>query len=103
MDHIGVSGGACAQRAAGTGAAPATVRDSRGGEMSGRRRKKAPREKDMTSRYMRGDLDEDREEAGEKFSDRSKHAVQRKVEKTAALQSAKEDFDGDINALPVGE
>ena len=36
--------------------------------MSSRRRKKAPREKDLTSRYMSGGMDEDRVEQQERFT-----------------------------------
>lgn len=65
--------------------------------------KKPPREKDLTSRYLSGGFDEDRIEQTEKFSKRSKHAVQNKLEKTAAMRAADEEFEGDINSLPVGE
>jgi ribosome biogenesis GTPase len=65
--------------------------------------KKPPREKDITSRYLSGGYDEDRAEQGEKFSQRSKHAVQNKLEKTAAMRAAEEPVEGDVNSLPVGE
>jgi len=65
--------------------------------------KKPPREKDLTSRYLSGGYDEDRIEQGEKFSQRSKHAVQNKLEKTAAMRAAEEPVEGDVNSLPVGE
>jgi ribosome small subunit-dependent GTPase A len=65
--------------------------------------KKSPREKDITSRYMSGGYDEDRAESGEKFSSRSKHAVQNKLEKTTAMRAGEESVPGDVNSLPVGE
>ncbi len=65
--------------------------------------KKSPREKDLTSRYFSGNLDEDRVEQGERFGDRSRHFQQRKTEKTAILRAAEETVGGDIDALPVGD
>jgi ribosome biogenesis GTPase len=65
--------------------------------------KKSPREKDLTSRYFSGNLDEDRVEQGERFGDRSRHFQQRKTEKTAILRAAEESVGGDIDALPVGD
>src|SRR6266542_7157495 len=65
--------------------------------------KKSPREKDLTSRYKSGGFDEDRIEQEEKFSHRSKHAVQNKIEATAALRAAEDQYEGDINTLPIGQ
>src|SRR5205809_963370 len=65
------------------------------------RRRKGPREKDLTSRYFSGHYDEDRAEQQERFSDRSKHAQQNKILKTAALQEERD--PADIDALPTGE
>jgi ribosome small subunit-dependent GTPase A len=65
--------------------------------------KKSPREKDITSRYFSGGYDEDRAEKGQKFSNRSKHAVQNKLEKTTAMRAGEEAVEGDSNSLPVGE
>src|SRR4051812_14047801 len=65
--------------------------------------KKSPREKDITSRYLSGGMDEDRVESGERFSQRSKNAVQNKLEKTAAMRAGEEPVEGDVNSLPVGE
>jgi ribosome biogenesis GTPase len=70
--------------------------------MSERRRKRS-REQDVTARYLSGDFDEDRVEQGERFSERSKHATQRKLERTVAMRAVGEAFEGDLNALPVGE
>ncbi len=65
--------------------------------------KKSPREKDLTSRYLGGGFDEDRIEQEQKFSKRSKFAVQNKLERTAAMRAAEEAFEGDASALPIGE
>lgn len=69
-----------------------------------RRRRRAPREKDLTSRYMSGGMDEDRVEQSERFTDRSKNAEQNKILKTA-LMRAEEDHESaiDIETLPAGE
>jgi ribosome biogenesis GTPase len=70
--------------------------------MSERRRKKGPREKDLTSRYLSGHLDEDRIDASQRFTDRSKHAEQNKILKTAAMRAGNVSGE-EIDTLPVGE
>jgi len=70
--------------------------------MSERRRKKGPREKDLTSRYLSGHLDEDRIDATQRFTDRSKHAEKNKILRTAAMR-ADEASGAEIDALPVGQ
>ncbi len=66
--------------------------------------KKSGREKDLTGRYLSGNLDEDRMEAGQRFGDRTKHFQQRKIEKTALLRAAEEaDSIADIETLPIGQ
>ncbi len=65
--------------------------------------KKSPREKDLTSRYFSGRLDEDRVDQQERFGDKSKNFQQRKTEKTAILRAAEESVGGDIDLLPVGD
>lgn len=69
--------------------------------MAGRPRK-APREKDLTSRYFSGGYDEDRVDQKEEFKDRNKSLQSDKMAKTADLRA---DGQGaiDIDALPVGE
>src|ERR1051326_5894026 len=64
--------------------------------------KKSPREKDLTSRYLSGGLDEDRVDQQQRFSDRSKHAVRDKTQRTSDLRAAEIDHGGDIDALPTG-
>ncbi len=61
--------------------------------------KKTPRQKDLTSDYMSGSLDEDRVEQQQRFTHRSRHGQRDKMLKTAALQ-----FDqADLNTLPTGQ
>jgi ribosome biogenesis GTPase len=71
--------------------------------MSSRRRKKGPREKDLTSRYLSGGMDVDRVEKQERFTPRSKNAEQNKILKTAMMRAAEEVAAGDVEMLPVGE
>src|SRR6184192_3124640 len=66
--------------------------------------KKSPREKDITSRYLSGGLDEDRVEQQQRFSDRNKHAQANKMIKTAAMRAGEDDGAvGDVSQLPIGE
>jgi ribosome biogenesis GTPase len=67
------------------------------------RPKKSHREKDLTSRYFAGRLDEDRVESQERFGDKSKHFQQRKTEKTALLRAAEELVTPDIDSLPIAD
>lgn len=66
------------------------------------RPRKAPREKDLTSRYLSGGMDEDRVETQQRFSARSKNAQQEKTLRTF-LMRAEAEAGGDVEALPVGE
>ncbi len=67
-----------------------------------RRRRKGPREKDLTSRYLGGDFDPDRIDSAERFGDRTKHAQQRKMERTSEMRT--EGLTGEaLEQLPVGE
>jgi ribosome biogenesis GTPase len=68
-----------------------------------RKPKKPPREKDITSRYLSGNLDEDRVEQQQRFSQRSKHAQANKTAKTALMRAAEESAQVDFATLPVGE
>src|SRR5689334_21178878 len=66
--------------------------------------RKSPREKDITSRYLSGGLDEDRVEQQQRFSDRNKHAQANKILRTAAMRvSDDQGAAGDVSVLPVGE
>jgi ribosome biogenesis GTPase len=64
--------------------------------------KKNPREKDLTSRYLSGGLDEDRVEQSQRFSARNKGAERDKMAKTA-LMRAGEQSGADIDQLPAGQ
>ncbi|MGB7158830.1 MAG: ribosome small subunit-dependent GTPase A [Tepidisphaeraceae bacterium] len=65
--------------------------------------KKAPREKDLTSRYFSGHMDEDRIDQQQRFTDRSKHAQHERMMKTTAMRDAADGAAADVAALPVGE
>lgn len=69
--------------------------------------KKTPREKDLTSRYVSGkldeDLDSDRVAQHQFFTNRNAGAEQNKIMKTSAMRAADADFSGDLDALPLGE
>src|SRR5690349_1583874 len=67
-------------------------------------RKKGQREKDLTSKYLMGDIDEDRLVAEEHFSARTgAMAQQRKIEKTTLMRAAEEEASGVVvEALPLG-
>jgi len=64
--------------------------------------RKSQREKDLTSRYFSGDFDEDRSEAKQRFTARSRDAQQNKIERTAVLRENKLSSD-EIEGLPTGE
>ena len=64
--------------------------------------KKGPREKDLTSRYMSGDLDEDRVERAQRFTPRNKRLEQDKILRTAMMR-AEEESGADIQSLPIGQ
>jgi ribosome biogenesis GTPase len=66
------------------------------------RPKKAPREKDLTSRFFSGDYDADSVPQQQRFTNRSKNAQQDKIERTALLRAADEDQAADLDSLPIG-
>jgi ribosome biogenesis GTPase len=70
--------------------------------MSGRRRK-PPREKDLTDRLLDEDVETERLETHQRFSQRSKDAQQNKIERTALLRAAEAGPVEDIDQLPVGQ
>jgi ribosome biogenesis GTPase len=70
--------------------------------MSGRRRK-PPREKDLTSRYLQDDTEADRLESRQRFSQKSKGAQRSKIERTALLRAAEGEQTADIENLPIGQ
>jgi ribosome biogenesis GTPase len=68
-----------------------------------RGRKKNPRDKDLTSQYLSGAMNEDALESVERYSGRDSSAQQRKMEQTILLRKAEESLTPDIDTLPVGE
>lgn len=75
-----------------------------GGVRMSRGPKKAPREKDLTSRFLRGDMeDEDRIEQRQQFTTRSKKHQESKTLRTALMRAAEAGQVEDIDSLPVGE
>jgi ribosome biogenesis GTPase len=71
------------------------------------RRRKSPREKDLTSRFLdgqadgHGDGDTDRLESHQRFSPRSKNAQQNKMEQTVLFRA--EGQSADMDTLPIGQ
>src|SRR5438552_13986472 len=69
--------------------------------------KKSPREKDLTSRYVSGrlddDLDTDLVRHQQRFTQRNSDAEQNRILRTSLMRGADEEFSGDIDALPIGE
>jgi ribosome biogenesis GTPase / thiamine phosphate phosphatase len=71
--------------------------------MSGRRRK-TPREKDLTDRLLDdGDDETDRLETHQRFNRKSKDAQQNKMERTALLRAAESEQAADVDRLPIGQ
>jgi len=68
-----------------------------------RSKKKNPRDKDLTSRYLSGAIEEDRLDAVERFSGRDASAQQRKMEQTSLLRLAEEAVDTNFDQLPIGQ
>ena len=64
--------------------------------------KKGPREKDLTSRYMSRDLDEDRVDSEEHLTPRGKRMEQERITRTS-LMRAEEESGADIQTLPIGQ
>ncbi len=69
-----------------------------------KRRKKDAREKDLTARYLGGDVDEDRLDSRQRFSARSGRAAERRrIEETALMRAAAESAQGvPVESLPIG-
>ena len=70
--------------------------------MPGKRKSKSTRQKDLTSQYLDGELDEDRMDALQRFSDRSKHQQQEKIIRTALMRAEEQLLADDLETLPVG-
>jgi len=68
-----------------------------------RSKRKNPRDKDLTSQYLRGAIDEDALDTQERYSGRDASAQRRKMEQTALLRIAEDAASADVENLPVGE
>ncbi|HVT89634.1 MAG TPA: ribosome small subunit-dependent GTPase A [Tepidisphaeraceae bacterium] len=66
------------------------------------RSKKSSREKDLTSRYKSGGLDEDLVDRVQRFSDRAKHHQQNKTMRTAQMRAEIQTDPADLQRLPIG-
>src|SRR5947208_742929 len=66
-------------------------------------KRKSSREKNLTSRYFAGRMDDDRIEQRQRFSQRSKHRQQDRTLKTTLMRAAEEEAQVDLANLPVGE
>lgn len=67
-----------------------------------RKPKKSPREKDLTSRYLSGGMDEDSIDQNQRFTDKNKNMQRNKTAKTAQMRQDARDAAPDVDALPVG-
>jgi ribosome biogenesis GTPase len=65
--------------------------------------RKAPRQNNLTDRYLGGDFKPDDEESDQRFSKRSSNAQHNKIGKTAAMRALRPADVADCDALPVGE
>jgi ribosome biogenesis GTPase / thiamine phosphate phosphatase len=65
-------------------------------------RRRKPRDKSLTDRFLSGELEEVDLDAQERFGARSKHAEVGKILRTALLR-AEEQSDADVQTLPVGQ
>ena len=70
--------------------------------MPGKRKSKS-REKDLTRQYLDGELDVDRLDAQQRFSDRSKHHQQNKIIRTSAMRAEEQAGAIDPETLPIGQ
>jgi len=68
------------------------------------RRRKPPREKDLTQRYLDDDTETDRVESHQRFNEKSKNAQQHKMEETALMRAAEQVQEPtDLESLPIGQ
>jgi len=65
--------------------------------------KKSGREKDLTGRYLSGNMDEDSMRTEQRFGGKSKNYQQNKTVRTAELRAAEPQAIADLEALPAGE
>src|SRR4051794_26068727 len=65
-------------------------------------KRKSSREKNLTSRYFAGKMDDDRIERRQRFSQRSKNHEQSRILKTTLDRAAEDQAQVDLASLPVG-
>ena len=65
-------------------------------------KRKTSREKDLTSRYLDGEMDEDRIDQRQQFSQRAKHQQANKIIRTTLRRAEQEIDPGDVESLPIG-
>jgi ribosome biogenesis GTPase len=73
--------------------------------MPGKRKSKT-RAKDLTQQYLSGDLDEDRLDAQQRFTDRNKHQQQNRILRTSLMraeEAAAAEGGPEVDTLPIGE
>jgi ribosome biogenesis GTPase / thiamine phosphate phosphatase len=68
-----------------------------------RKGQKPNRQKDLTARYLAGELDDEGIESQQRFSERSANAQQDKILRTALLRANEEQLTGDLESLPLGQ
>lgn len=69
-----------------------------------RKSKKSSREKDITARYLNGELDEDKMDARTRYSDKIGDSAQKiKMHRTALQRQAEVEIGGEIDRLPIGQ
>src|SRR4051812_40054907 len=71
-------------------------------DMQRRNKKSSSQQKDLTSQYLAGSMDEDRIDTEQRFTDRSKHSQQNKIMKTAAMREDQLVHSADFDTLPQG-
>jgi ribosome biogenesis GTPase / thiamine phosphate phosphatase len=67
------------------------------------RRRKKPREQNLTGQFLRGELEEQQPEQSQRFSARSKNAEHNKILRTVLMRAEEEGDDSDIDSLPLGQ
>src|SRR5205814_7985057 len=76
--------------------------DTLGGVAERRQKRKNPRDKDLTSQYLRGAMEEDALDSQERYSGRDASAQKKKMEQTAQMRAAEEVGTPDVEKLPIG-
>ncbi len=67
------------------------------------RPRKSSRRKDLTEEFLSGSLDDDRLDASQRFTERSKNHQKNKTAKTAQMRADNTENAADIDALPQGQ